>query len=611
MRVDIPYHIPTDILFQRHMPICFCFNRIPSSCILLHILHRLHPTSYYAHAYLRAGMHTDNPKAFDKERTWNRLVSGAKFGDVLITVSTGEMAENVAEHVGLVPTHAYAVLDVREVEGKRLLQVKNPWSHRRWKGAFSPQDKVNWTPSLRAALQYDQVAALQYDNGIFWIDYNSMLAHFKGLYLNWNRDLFAHHTALHAHWPTDEGPKNDTYNIGYNPQYTLNVVVPEGKGGKTKRAASAAVWLLLSRHVVRKESEDSKGDFLTLHVYNKTDGRRVYHPHGAMISGTYSNNPHTLIRFNAPPGKHAFTLVVSQYERQRDISFTLDVFSTAPFSLKTLAWSLPHRITSMEEWTSETAGGSARSARFMFNPQLRLTLDRPITALRVFVEAPVKFAVNVRLISGGGKRVSDLSATKEIASSGDYHRGFCVMELHGRALPAGSYTIVPSTYEPKCIGRFRMIVEAAGDVAPRLGRIAPEGAGMKTQTIRGAWKAGSTAVGCHNYGRYNENPRHLCKPLLSRTKVVMRLTCEVPGTALNLSVYRCDEGGRVTSDALSIDASFATTNKGVYTNPVCGVTTGDISMADGYFLIVPSTFEPVAVGYVLTIHSDSKVTFFS
>ena len=67
-------------------------------------------------------MHTDN-KAFDKERTWNRLVSGAKFGDVLITVSTGKMAEDVAEHVGLVPTHAYAVLDVREVEGKRLLQV--------------------------------------------------------------------------------------------------------------------------------------------------------------------------------------------------------------------------------------------------------------------------------------------------------------------------------------------------------------------------------------------------------------------------------------------------------------------------------------------------------
>lgn len=38
---------------------------------------------------------------------------------------------------GLVPTHAYAILDVQFVHGKKLLQVKNPWSHLRWKGNFS------------------------------------------------------------------------------------------------------------------------------------------------------------------------------------------------------------------------------------------------------------------------------------------------------------------------------------------------------------------------------------------------------------------------------------------------------------------------------------------
>ncbi len=31
-------------------------------------------------------------------------------------------------------------------------QVKNPWSHRRWKGKYSVEDAVNWTPALREAL---------------------------------------------------------------------------------------------------------------------------------------------------------------------------------------------------------------------------------------------------------------------------------------------------------------------------------------------------------------------------------------------------------------------------------------------------------------------------
>lgn len=64
---------------------------------------------------------------------------------------------------------------------------------------------------------------------------------------------------LHARWPVAVGPKNDTYNIGYNPQLTL--VVTNGQtattGGGSVAAGGAAaavapkssptVWVLLSR----------------------------------------------------------------------------------------------------------------------------------------------------------------------------------------------------------------------------------------------------------------------------------------------------------------------------------------------------------------------------
>ena len=36
-------------------------------------------------------------------------------GDVLVTVATGELSDLEADRTGLVPTHAYAVLDVRRI----------------------------------------------------------------------------------------------------------------------------------------------------------------------------------------------------------------------------------------------------------------------------------------------------------------------------------------------------------------------------------------------------------------------------------------------------------------------------------------------------------------
>ena len=135
------------------------------------------------------------------------------------------------------------------------MQVKNPWRKKRWKGPFSANDTTSWTPQLREKLNFDPSIAISSDDGMFWIDYDSVRRHFRGLFLNWNPDLFSFKTTLHKHWPLDKGPRNDTYNVGYNPQYTLEVKV---KTPKTVAAALASaknvqsVWVLLTRHVTGK-----------------------------------------------------------------------------------------------------------------------------------------------------------------------------------------------------------------------------------------------------------------------------------------------------------------------------------------------------------------------
>ena len=179
---------------------------------------------------------------FKPARLWERLCSASKYGDCLITVATGEMDEAEEKKWGLVPTHAYAVLQVREVGGVKLLQLKNPWARLRWKGAYSVHDRQRWTPALREALNYDVEAATRADNGIFWIDYGSLLKFYKGIYSNWNPALFRHHTATHGQWPKRQpNAASDEHTLAHSPQYALSVSVnaADGKG--------AAVWLLLTR----------------------------------------------------------------------------------------------------------------------------------------------------------------------------------------------------------------------------------------------------------------------------------------------------------------------------------------------------------------------------
>lgn len=73
---------------------------------------------------------------------WAHLATSLHQGRALLTLATGPLSDAEAERAGLVPSHAYALLDMREVKGERLVKLKNPWSHLRWRGNYSPLDTV-------------------------------------------------------------------------------------------------------------------------------------------------------------------------------------------------------------------------------------------------------------------------------------------------------------------------------------------------------------------------------------------------------------------------------------------------------------------------------------
>ncbi|CAL1539156.1 unnamed protein product, partial [Lymnaea stagnalis] len=262
---------------------------------------------------------------FNKDKEFKRLLDRFHKGHCLVTVATGELSESDADRAGLVPTHAYAMLDVKEYKGRRLFMLKNPWNHLRWKGNFSEKDEANWTTELQKALNYDPKSAQMFDNGVFWIDYDSLCKFFDVFYINWDPELFKYTTCMQHTWQAKEGPKRDTYNISDNPQYKLEV-----KGNQS----GAAVWILLTRHITDKADFADNKEFITVLVY-KNGGKKVFYPYDPppYKDGVRINSPHYLCKLVEGATKDPYTLVISQYEKNNTTHYTLRVYSTCDFSL--------------------------------------------------------------------------------------------------------------------------------------------------------------------------------------------------------------------------------------------------------------------------------------
>uniref|UniRef100_A0A3P8XZM0 Calpain catalytic domain-containing protein n=1 Tax=Esox lucius TaxID=8010 RepID=A0A3P8XZM0_ESOLU len=391
----------------------------------------------------RIAMHSDN-QSFKKDDTFRMLYQRFHRGDVLITTATGVMTEEEGERWGLVPTHAYAVLDVREHKGNRFLQLKNPWSHLRWKGRFSERDEKNWTPELLKYLNFDPKTAQKFDNGVFWISFEDLCQYYDVIYLSWNPALFKESSCIHSSWDGKQGPVKDAYSLANNPQYRLEVTCPAG---------GAAVWVLLTRHITDKDDFAQNREFITLVVY-KTDGKKVYYPADPppYMDGIRINSPHYLTKMKlTTAGTHTFTLVVSQYEKQNTINYTLRVYTGCKFSFSKIPTPFTHTKRINGQWKGPSAGGCGNyKDSYLHNPIYQFNLERPgplLIELRGSRQYSVGFEmVTVSMVGEPG------AAGFSKKNSGDYRCGFCYMEVDH--VPAGIYNVIPTTFLPKQEGPF-------------------------------------------------------------------------------------------------------------------------------------------------------------
>ncbi|GAA5903179.1 hypothetical protein JCM8208_002229 [Rhodotorula glutinis] len=502
------------------------------------------------------------------EAAWQRIRNGFSLGHCVLTVGTGKVVEDDSASLGLVSSHDYAVIDVREERGVRQVVVVNPWK--------MVESNDSWRAGLRAGL--DDAAGPQ----TLVVDWESLPAHFAALHVNWDPTTFDNSTTAHLSAPAS----------------TSSSAAPKHRHVKRVRleveqnpSLPSEVWVFLARH---SGSPLEKGEYIGLGVTRSSISSAV-----SDDSTSMHDNLNDLYRFLPEPGATSFDLVVSHEGRAPDFRFTLSAYSNSRVKIVEPPAPLPYDAKTSGSWTTATAGGNHTCSTFLHNPQYCVTLKSPSgssgakATLEVVGETDKDSPINVKLLFRGGARVAEFESRDVIGGGSTYAHGRASFSV--RDVAPGSYTLVVSSFQPRHLADFSLVLRSSLPI--ELAPVPAEGAGMYARQAKGAW-----ADGCDGgKGEVRRNPRFALR-VTRPTNVKIRLQTPAGPRPIAVSLFTASRAGEPLQQVAS---------SGAYSDAVCGIVLPltRLEPAEHGYLVVPSTFLPaVHADFSLSLYADAPVT---
>jgi hypothetical protein len=413
---------------------------------------------------------------FCLQETWSMIKEPFEKGQLVATLGTPNVSPEEEVTLGLVSEHDYAVIDLKEEEGVRLLLVKNPWRNSVvWKGIGSSSC----------------VKSDSHTPGAFWIPFDDVVQNFANLYLNWNPALFSHRQDHHFAWTIPD--KTVASALTHNPQYTL------------KTSSTSPVWILLSRHwqdgeldMLRNRSADGEDPrhetaprslasvskvlgFMGLRVYINTSppgSRILIGDRSALHSAPLVDSCQTLLRLDDPTPNKPYTVVIVQSGLPLPkYSFTLSILSHSPVTLSPAPEGFLYNQSISSSWTRRSSGGNPSSGIYYLNPTWSVTIPQPTRLSLILTTSSLETPVNVHLLypSKASSRGVSAPTNQDTLLAGPEYTRAAVHAVSRFAIPAGTYHLVASTHTPNQLAEFVLRIDS--NVPVTTTRVPPPDAG--------------------------------------------------------------------------------------------------------------------------------------
>ncbi|XP_078428400.1 calpain-type cysteine protease family [Wolffia australiana] len=269
-------------------------------------------------------------------RLWSQLLRFKQEGFLLGAGSPSGSDVHVSSS-GIVQGHAYSLLQIREVDGHKLIQIRNPWANEvEWNGPWSDSSD-EWTDRIKHKLKY----VPQSKEGIFWMSWQDFQVHFRSIYIC---RLYPPEMcySVRGQWRGYSAGGCQDYNSWHqNPQYRLKVVNGPDASSPIHVFITLTQGVSFSRRAAGfrnfQSSHDSELFYIGMRIL-KTNGCRAYniYMHDTVGGSDYVNSREISYEVVLEPHRKGYTIVPSTLHPCEEAPFVLSVFTKAAITLEAL-----------------------------------------------------------------------------------------------------------------------------------------------------------------------------------------------------------------------------------------------------------------------------------
>ncbi|KAM7528639.1 hypothetical protein LguiB_032049 [Lonicera macranthoides] len=269
-------------------------------------------------------------------RLWSQLLRFKQEGFLLGAGSPSGSDVHISSS-GIVQGHAYSLLQVREVDGHKLVQIRNPWANEvEWNGPWS-DSSPEWTDRMRHKLKH----VPQSKDGIFWMSWQDFQIHFRSIYVCRVYPPEMRYS-VHSQWRGYSAGGCQDYDTWHqNPQFRLRATGPDA-------SAPIHVFITLTQGVSfsrttagfrnYQSSHDSMMFYIGMRIL-KTRGRRANYNiylHESVGGTDYVNSREISCEMVLEPDPRGYTIVPTTIHPGEEAPFVLCVFTKASITLESL-----------------------------------------------------------------------------------------------------------------------------------------------------------------------------------------------------------------------------------------------------------------------------------